>query len=407
MVFSLRFIDLMGLTVLYVLLRFLYMKNQIWLTLSIILSGVVQAAYGIFQLLGYFPSLHASFNISGSYFNPGPYAGFLASVWPFALGVYLFRKELGIVFTQNTNRFNKLNQKTIRFLYEYIPLLGIVAIGIVLPATRSRSAWLAVLVSSFFILGLKYGLLKWTKKLPKIKKVLLSTITFALVSACFYGLYHFKKGSADGRALIWKVSSKMIKESPVFGKGLDRFKTYCMDAQADYFLDNPSSNYGLVADNSNYAFNEPLQLVAENGLIALTLLIVSAFLIFKIKTVTHENLALKIIAIATLISILVFGMFSYPMQILPIKMVGVLCLAMLAQMDIKKSYFKNTLNGKWPLIKVPFVLIYVAVVTVVYLRLSQIQKGFKSWKMAMDNYNYGHYQKSVREFEKSLPILKK
>lgn len=28
---------------------------------------------------------------TGSFFNPGPYAGFLVSVWPATLGMYLFK----------------------------------------------------------------------------------------------------------------------------------------------------------------------------------------------------------------------------------------------------------------------------------------------------------------------------
>ena len=51
----------------------------------IILTGLVEAVWGLQQLYGFKPSQHALFKFTGSFFNPGPYAGYLAVVFPLAL----------------------------------------------------------------------------------------------------------------------------------------------------------------------------------------------------------------------------------------------------------------------------------------------------------------------------------
>ncbi|HYX06371.1 MAG TPA: hypothetical protein VE912_06515, partial [Bacteroidales bacterium] len=61
--------------------------------LALIAGGLVQAVYGNLQLWGYYPSHHGLYKLTGSFFNPGPYAGYLASVFPAALGFWLFGKQ--------------------------------------------------------------------------------------------------------------------------------------------------------------------------------------------------------------------------------------------------------------------------------------------------------------------------
>ena len=64
----------------------------------IILTGLIEAVWGLQQLYGFKPSQHALFKLTGSFFNPGPYAGYLAVVFPLALyyaGSY--RKLEGVI----------------------------------------------------------------------------------------------------------------------------------------------------------------------------------------------------------------------------------------------------------------------------------------------------------------------
>ena len=161
--FSLRYIELLGLGVLYFILRSLSYKNYIWLLLAVVISGIIQAVYGNLQLLGYYSSNHSGFKLTGSFFNPGPYAGFLVSVFPIALGIYLFKEKIinQLLFNLSTKRYLILNT-IIKLFLGYASLLGIISIILVIPATRSRASLLAVLISSALMLELRYQIIKKT-----------------------------------------------------------------------------------------------------------------------------------------------------------------------------------------------------------------------------------------------------
>lgn len=103
-----------------------------------ILYGVVEAVWGIRQVYGFTYSNHSLYALTGSFYNPGPYSGYLAMIFPICLYEWLKRKE---------------DKKTISY---YIVLFGMLLILCVLPAGMSRSAWIAASVSSVYICGMHY-----------------------------------------------------------------------------------------------------------------------------------------------------------------------------------------------------------------------------------------------------------
>ena len=86
-----RLLEFLGLIVFYIILRQAELLKYGILLIAIIIGGVIQAIYGNLQLWGYYPSHHNLFRITGSFFNPGPFAGYLVSVFPAVLGVCLFK----------------------------------------------------------------------------------------------------------------------------------------------------------------------------------------------------------------------------------------------------------------------------------------------------------------------------
>ena len=89
------------------------------------LTGLVEAVWGMQQLHGYAYSNHSLFRLTGSFFNPGPYCGYLAAVLPVCLWAALkFQKGM-----------------------HYFAWICAGAILIVLPAGMSRSAWMAAVVA--------------------------------------------------------------------------------------------------------------------------------------------------------------------------------------------------------------------------------------------------------------------
>ncbi len=445
---SLRFFEFWGLIVLYMIIRQIPGEYFIWLYAALVTGGGIQALYGNLQLWGYYPSHHGLFKMTGSFFNPGPYAGYLAGIFPAALGLYLFKLKFfpsgGILktnriagkcmnviqyirknvnhllshFITNANRTapsaekqqvisNKKDQGFTNILF----LSVIVLMALVLPASRSRAAWVAVSVSSVYLLFIRYkSNIKiffyrfWNSSVKKAGTIILLII---LASCLISGLYFFKQGSADGRILIWKVSRSMIKDKPLFGYGFDRFKAYYMDYQAAFFEQNPDSEEAMVAGDTNYAFNEFIQQTIENGIIGM-MLILLVFIVsgFRFQDAGWEQ-QLPGVAMAGMINILVFALFSYPAQILPIKMSMVLYLATISSIVPQKEiaisgnrkYFICTTRILFPIII--FMLVFAG------CRFIKVQtNAWHDWNSAYRLYQFGAYDACLEDYEKAYPLLK-
>ena len=93
-IFSLRYYEILGLFLLYVILRNIQTKHFLWFFAAIVFSGLIQSIYGIIQLQSIGTSNNSSFIMTGSFFNPGPFSWFLATIWPISLSMYLFKDKL-------------------------------------------------------------------------------------------------------------------------------------------------------------------------------------------------------------------------------------------------------------------------------------------------------------------------
>ena len=92
---------------------------------SLLAFGVKEAVLGLLQVYGYEPSNHSLYELTGSFYNPGPYSGFLAMCLPLAL--HEWREEKGI--------------------WKHLALVALVLMVLVLPSGMSRSAWLAAVIA--------------------------------------------------------------------------------------------------------------------------------------------------------------------------------------------------------------------------------------------------------------------
>lgn len=455
--FSLSFAEFIGLAVLYVILKSVKTKHFKWLLIALILAGTIQAIYGNLQLWGYYPSHHNRFNLTGSFFNPGPYAGYLASIFPVAFGFWMFdikffshrqkqtkksvlhfeekvQKGLNVIVLWlnnsgiKTRKFN-VNSLIINIannLGRYMPIIALISIALVLPASQSRAAWLAVLGSSVYLLAIKYPVLQKLKllNLSSCRKIILLLFAVSILLSGLAGMYLFKKDSANGRTLIWKVTLNMIADHPYFGTGIGGFKANYMDYQATYFKAHPETDEAMLAGDTNYAFNELLQQTAEHGIVGGLLLVfifISVFLTkkqhfgkFRIEdsenSLLNENLFI-IISKATLLSIVIFSMFSYPVQILPIKISLIVTLAYLSNSQKNLFPYPPLLRNKG----LPTYGIYIGKGMALCLTaffvlygarfLKTQEKALKDWEFAFALYNMGSYDSSIDEYEKAVPVL--
>jgi len=352
---SLRLMEFCGLILFYIALRQTDRSYYSLLFLFLMLGGGIQAVYGNLQLWGFYASHHSLFKMSGSFFNPGPYAGYLACIFPAALGFYLFGIKPDFPACGSSLIKDRLRviQKTflssliqkVSSLFRggkqteepgqkkqertgVIAVLVLVLIVMVLPASRSRAAWLAVIIPAIVLMLFKYPFLGWLGKHldTSLKKAGIFLFAIVLTGGVFSGLYFYKKGSADGRTLIWRVSLNMIGDHPVTGVGFDRFKAHYMDYQARYFERDPERGEAMVAGDSNYAFNELIQQTAENGAIGLVLILSVMASVFissshrpdkrrgleRAPDIHDPDYRLLVIAKAGIIRSLFFSLFSYP-----------------------------------------------------------------------------------------------
>lgn len=178
---------------------------------GILVVCFLQAGYGLFQFLGWVPSNNAEFSVTGSFDNPAGFAAVLAMGFP--IGLFLI-----------------VRSKTFLLL---LLILILVVIGIAGLLSGSRAGILAVLLSSFTFFLFQTTIIETFRRLRFSKLLTVLVVCFFVGIAII--LFYQKKDSANGRLLIWKVTSEMIMDKPVFGHGINTFQAKYMDYQAQYF----------------------------------------------------------------------------------------------------------------------------------------------------------------------------
>jgi O-antigen ligase len=288
---------------------FLQAKDNHWLSIGLclpfLLIGLAQAAYGLLQLYGYYPSLHSGFKLTGAFHNPGPFGVFLVSSFAFALGWYFFAEV----------------NSSYKIFLRCVCIAVCVAVVLVLPATQSRTAWAACAASSALLLWYKYDIGTYWVKLKSRKVFLVAfivVITSSLISVLVLA-YQFKAASAAGRLVTWQISMRMVSDEPLFGHGFGSFAHRYGNYQADYFAVHPDETSKIqVADKVEYAFNDYLQILIEQGAVGFALFVGVIFFVFKSVPWQHlRRQPLLLASIASWMAVLVSGLFSYPFELAP------------------------------------------------------------------------------------------
>ncbi|MDD4191799.1 MAG: O-antigen ligase family protein [Mangrovibacterium sp.] len=451
---SLRFIEFHGLVLFYIASRQINLSYRTLLFMALMLGGGIQALYGNLQLWGFYASHHSLFKMSGSFFNPGPYAGYLACIFPAALGFYLFRIRPDFPACESSlikDRLRVIQKTFLSSLIQKVSSLfwggkqteepeqnkqertgvitipALILIVLVLPASRSRAAWLAVIISAVVLLLFKYPVSNWFRKHlnTSLKRIIVLLLAVVFTGVALSGLYYFKKGSADGRTLVWKVTLNMIGDYPVPGVGFDQFKAHYMDYQAGYFEKDPEREEAMVAGDSNYAFNELIQQTAENGIIGPVMILSVLASIFISSSHRPDNRRgldqspdihdpdhrLLGIAKAGVVSIIVFSFFSYPAQILPIKTSLVFYLAVVAGLAPQKTIRIPKLSDKRTgqsiafISKITLTLILLAGIAAGYRFSKRYTLAYRDWQSAFQVYQMGAYEACLEDYEKAYPVL--
>jgi len=369
----------MALVPLYVIIRTtLHDRNMVRLLVWVIVSVItVEAFWGFLQLRGFLPSYHSLFAISGSFFNPGPYSGFLACGVPLALfcvlnSCYRAEKILGMVC--------------------------LIAVGLILPAAMSRAAWLAVVAGSILVIVHQpFIQSKFKKQKSKIAFFFFAALFFAVA---FYGMYSFKKNSADGRLLIWRVSAALVSENPLKGSGLGSFQVLYDGAQADFIISGKASEKQcIIADSPEYAFNEYLQITVEHGIIGLLLFLGILYSILTRRTVPAESVGVVSAVHGSLVAFCVFAFFSYPFSVLALTILFVVLTAISASLSqpVERLQLRS----------VSIVAGVLCLSMSVYSSVAILSRytAYREWSSAQILYNTGDFENAIDNYQRLYPKL--
>lgn len=261
---------------LFLFLKFNERTDDTVPVLCVISVCTLQAIYGILQFSG----VINNYSIFDTFDNPAGFAACLST--GYAFGFYFWDKK--------------------KYL-KYLSLVAMLIMVVAVTLSNSRTGIISILTISFLFLNFKFKL-----RLTGKKKFWLVAGVLFLVTSLMIFLFFYKKNSAIGRLFIWETTIGMIKIKSITGWGGGAFSSQYMLHQAEYFNNHPNNPNELLADNVVHSFNEYLLLVAEHGLIGLTLLLILLFLIYKNRT--NINIAYWY----SILSILLFSCFSYPLH---------------------------------------------------------------------------------------------
>lgn len=257
--------------------------NRIGECITYILTLLIgmQTLYAFAQWVGLLNSGNPRHAFTGSFYNSGPLACFLAVCLP--LAAHAIR-----------NKSNKYLRDT--------GIVVIVSCAVLIPFTLSRTALIAGGVGSLIAFN-NYS--RWRDL--TISRLFIVTVAFCIMTA---GLYTFKKDSADGRMLMWKVALLSIKENPITGVGWGNVAGTYGEAQERYFASGQGSEQDItVADAPEYVFNEYLQVAIAYGPLATVALLI---LIFGGLAMAICNHAYGFAGSAAAVAIVMVA--SYPLQ---------------------------------------------------------------------------------------------
>lgn len=399
--YSLRFIELCNLLIFYFALRLFSNRSHLTILIAIVLGGMIQIVEGGLQLLEIVNSQNDYFKVTGNFFNPGGYCGYLLLVNSIAAGIFFNNKDILI---QDTSKTVELPHKTIlNFLFKNLSFLYWLSSTAIIFSLKSRSAIIGVLLLLIATIIYKH----YTKFKTFITSFSIKTILGFLIGIIivFYGLYNLKKESADGRLLIYKISSQLALINPIYGVGFDNFKTFYMNRQGLWFTDkgNYESPDSYLADDTIYAYTEPLQFLVENGIIGILIIVYFAWKI-RIRSINWHRSYLIIIATSTFASFIIFGLFTYTCDNLAMKIVATNSLAVITNLGLRHYTFHITQNKFEFLFKTFCFFIFFAGIYSCKKNNTYVQ-AFTEWRKAQKLYAFGEYHQSVLFFEKALPVL--
>ena len=371
-----RYFSYLSSMLLYIVLRYSVSdKHKHAVLIALIIGGGYEAVLGLMQLVGWEYSRHSLFDVTGTFFNPGPYSGYIVVVLSIVTAYLYHRRDLYTFPYMRKGMPHLTMYPTGIFVLSCVVFYLSV---IILPATWSRAAFVAY-IAVLFVLFYK-----------RHKKWVIALVYLATVAGAF--LYWVKADSANGRVLMNTISVRAMTEKPICGHGIGGFANAFANEQALYFEENADSPFVEVAGSPEYAFNEWMSVGVEQGctgMLFLTVIVVGTCIILLQK---RNEMAYGWIALW------VFALFSYPLSLQPFRILTVLFTAYAAN-----SICKERPNERWGY-KIRHILWVAMALMVTYGIIPRIKHKVqtnKEWNM-VSGYQHAAFADDYAEWYNTL-----
>ncbi|WP_168199448.1 O-antigen ligase family protein [Pedobacter aquae] len=245
-----------------------YIINRQNITIIFFAICVVATFESIICLLQYFKILDSQniyFTVTGTSQNPNVIAMFLALSLPSVFYIYSFyknnrRKMIGVIII-------------------------LICTALILLKCRSAIIGAGFGVVVFYTLTLKIF------KIYKAKHIIIVLfIGIGLLIPIVKYMYLNKKDSADGRKLIWNISTQMILDSPFKGYGIGMFEREYNLKQAWMIRNEQIESDDLKnADFVKMAYNDYIETAIEGGLLYLLLFLMMLIILLTTPFWKYEN----------------------------------------------------------------------------------------------------------------------
>ena len=274
-----------------------------WLIAGIVGCGIYESLLGIYQILTG-TSRHHLFLFTGSFQNPGPYSAYLMMAAIMGLSVCsLYLKDI-------KREIRKISNKVRGSIPEGLPLFFRIIVFVpilVLPATWSRSAFVGFGLCALWSYRKKYWKYRY--------------YVWSCLAALAVVFYFIKRGSADGRTLIWMASLTSWLHDIWFGVGVGGFRNACAEGIAEMWNAKPQSIMFESAGVTDCSYNALLNVLVEQGLIG-AILCVATVVLAMVRLFKQS-----VILFLGMTSLVIFSMFSYPFELLPYTIIAVMVIA--------------------------------------------------------------------------------
>lgn len=337
-----------------------------------------EAILGLLQIYRVVDSNNTVFSLTGSFFNPNPYAGFLAVSWAVSLAYILDHHE--------KSRFLKV-----------ITVIQLILAGIIIPATRCRSALCAMIVVTILIMQKNQLCHHFiVKNRAKVMVLLMALAVF---------LYILKKPSADWRLFQDRISVLTITHNPFWGSGLGHYQGSASVTQMDYFSSRIKLNDGNVLIPSNlspecrtsgriqFAFCDALQIGVEAGLFTMIvywlLVLASLWNLYRRKSPLFYGA----------VSIQVISVFSYPLMLWQYK----LLFALMTGESASDGYDCKKRAGLFA--NLGMIVVSIVVLSCCIPGMLSVRKDRSAWEMDRYFFNRKEYELYCRYCEDKISSL--